>query len=37
MYVSPGLTFINCIFFPQSAFVFRVDFRTETNYFPIQH
>jgi hypothetical protein len=38
LYVPPGLTFNNSTFCPNSViYVFYVDLRTNSDYFPIQH
>jgi len=37
LYVTPALTIRNSVFSPQCIYVFCVDLRTKSDYFPIQH
>ena len=36
-YVPPALTYRNSVFCPKCIYVFCVDLRTNSGYFPIQH
>jgi len=37
LYVTPALTFRNFVFRPERIYVFCVDLRKSSNYFPIKH